>query len=353
LSYDNVKLWFAKTDNEKIITIDEINDSNKNNTYTCPMCGSELIPKAIKSKQITSHFAHVDASRCNSETMIHWWFKHKFIEVGDTFTVVSDKERQYICKEVLTEQTYLVDDKVYRPDITILTECGKTIYFEMAFSNKKKIQDYIDFWLELKNIVVEVDIKKLMSRDTVPAFKALFYEGKCFNMKKNDLYYNTIGKYKVRLNSNLNDSLRERIKKLDWFWNDIFKYKKGEIDINHLVNLIDSIDDEDKHIVFNILNKPTCIDIYKDYTQYKVDEKYKIIKEFIINQFGQDYVDIIGKNIRYVKELKRYKGSLLVLNRWGDYSEWDVEYNDHYYLEKWIEGSVERIKKIKESEVSY
>jgi hypothetical protein len=47
----------------------------------------------------------------------------------------------------------------------------------MAFTNKKKVKDYLDIWLELKNIVVEVDIKQLMLKDSIPTFKALFYNG--------------------------------------------------------------------------------------------------------------------------------------------------------------------------------
>ena len=88
MSYENVKLWFAKGE-QNIVTIDEINDENKNNTYSCPVCGSNLKPKAITSKRVTPHFAHVDATKCNSESMIHWWFKHKFLEQGDIFTVMA------------------------------------------------------------------------------------------------------------------------------------------------------------------------------------------------------------------------------------------------------------------------
>ena len=187
------------------------------------MCGSDLIPKALESVQITPHFAHIDASKCNSETMIHWWFKNKFLVKGDRFTVVSDKEREYICDEVLVEQSYEVGDKTYKPDVTMIAKTGETIYFEMDYSNKKKVRDYLDIWIELGNIVVEVDVKKLMLRDSVPAFKALFYDGKCFNTKKNDTYYNTIGKYKEEKFRDCvaNQEIKERMRKLDWFWDDV------------------------------------------------------------------------------------------------------------------------------------
>jgi len=53
----NVNLWFARDNHGEITTI--IN-SNNENTYTCPICNSEVIPKALESKQITPHFAHID-----------------------------------------------------------------------------------------------------------------------------------------------------------------------------------------------------------------------------------------------------------------------------------------------------
>lgn len=294
LSYDNVKLWFAKNVTDDIVTIDEINKENKNDTYLCPMCGSKLIPKAIKSKQITSHFAHVDVSKCNSETMIHWWFKHKFLEKGDTFTVVSDKERKYVCKDVLTEKHYNVDDKVYKPDVTVVTECGNIIYFEMAFSNKKKVQDYIDIWLELKNIVVEVDIKQLMLRDTIPIFKALFYDGKCFNTKKNDTYYNTIGKYKEeKFQGEVDRELKERIRKLDWFWDDVLRYKKGERDIKYMIDLIDYIDEKEKHIVKEILNKKKCNDVFQVYVEKRFNYVYESVVSLAKKYFNEEYNNYI------------------------------------------------------------
>lgn len=307
MNYDNVTLWFAKNQTGKIVTIDEIVDTNKTDKYSCPMCGSDLIPKAIKSNQVTSHFAHVDASKCSNESMIHWWFKNKFLENGDTFIVNSDKEHQYICEEVLVEQSYTIGDKIYRPDITVTTKCGKTIYFEMEYTNKKKIQDYLDIWIELKNIVVEVDIKDLMNKNQISTFKALFYDGKCFNTKKNDTYYNTIGKYKEeKFQGEIDESLKDRMKKLDWFWNDLANYKTGKIDIENVFLVIDCVDNKDKEIVFNILKKPKCIDIFQKYVDYKHDKFIKHINNYINtyyvelkNTFCIETVKKERKNITY------------------------------------------------------
>lgn len=302
MSYENVKLWFAKNQNEQIITIDEIKEDNRNDTYLCPVCGSNLKPKAVKSKQVTSHFAHIDASKCNSESQIHFWFKHKFIEKGDKFTVAADKVREYVCKDILVEKYYETEYGTYKPDVTITTECGNTIYFEMAFSNKKKVKDYLDLWLELKNIVVEVDIRQLMFKDEHSSFKVLYYEGKCFNIKGNDTYYNTIGKYKEgKLKGNVDEFMKNRIRKLDWLWDDIFRYKKGEINIDDLSSLMDSIDKEDREIMEKIFKKPSCTNVMYDYMENKLNKKYIEISQFISNEYGEEYKKYLHKYLEYVR----------------------------------------------------
>jgi hypothetical protein len=300
LSYENVKLWFAKDSNKQIVTIDEINESNIHNTYLCPVCGSDLLPKATKSKRITPHFAHVDASKCNSESQIHFWFKHKFLEKGDKFTIVSDKEKYYIVKDILVEEPYETENGIYKPDVTILTECGNTIYFEMAFTNKKQVKDYLDIWLELKNIVVEIDIKQLIDKDTIPKFKALFYDGKCFNTKRNDTYYNTIGKYKEeKLKGKVDNDIKERIRKLDWFWDDVLRYKNGKVDIEHMTFLIDNINEEDREIVNILLSKKSCTNIFEEYINNKLNKCYSIIMNKIKVKYDEMYLKYINSYVAY------------------------------------------------------
>lgn len=304
MSYDNIQLPFAKNNDDELITIDDIDNSNKNEIFSCPICDSQVKPRAIKSIDVTPHFYHIDASKCNQESVVHFWFKHKFLEKGDFFIINSDEEKRYVCKEIIPEQTYYVDGVPYRPDSTVTTECGSVIYFEWAFSNKKKVQDYLDIWMGLKNIVVEVDIKELMNKNEVPTFKALYYQGKCFNVKKSDLYYNTIGKYKEeKLQGKVDQELKERIKKLDWFWRDVLKYKKGEVDIEQMVFLIDGFIGEEKEIIDKILKKQSCSSIKNDYINYKrqlmINRAVKIIDEVkkIINE---EYDEGYNKHIEIV-----------------------------------------------------
>lgn len=285
---NDVQLFWANNENNEIVIIYDLNEEDRNNKFTCPVCGSEVKPVAIGGKtkdgkiaQVSSHFSHFDASKCNNETALHWWFKNKILVNGDSFIVKTDKENKYKCKEVIIEQSYNTSFGIYKPDITIITECNKTIYFEMNYTNKKKIEDYLDKWLELGNIVVEVDLKMLMEASfnkSIYEFKALFYEGKCFNTKEDVKFRSFIDKYKSEYDENQQDKkYLNDLEKLHWIWVDIKKYKNNEITINELIELIRQIEtDECKTILINLLKKLKCNSIIDDYVNYLNNEIYEI-----------------------------------------------------------------------------
>lgn len=317
MNYNNIKLWFARNTDNKIVTINDINNENKNNTYSCPLCGSELKPKAIQSKRISPHFAHIDASKCDAESMVHFWFKHKFLEQGDEFTVISDKERRYICRNVLVEESYETSDGIYRPDMTIVTENDETIYFEFNYTNKKKVREYLDMWMELGNTVVEIDVKQLMLEGVIPKFKALFYNGKCFNVKKNDTYYNTIGRYKEEVVDSFsnNEEMKERIRRLDWLWDDILKYKNNEKNIEDIFFILDHFNTEDENLVSSILKKQNCVDIYREYIQHR-SRYYKERLNGIIKQYNM--TDIIKTEIKEINKYKKLRAVILSFSYVGE-----------------------------------
>lgn len=359
MAYDNVNLWFAKDENENIVTISDVDENNRHEKYYCPLCGSDLIPKAIKEDaQVTSHFAHVDRSKCNGESMVHFWFKNKFLVPGDKFIIKADIQKEYVCKEVLVEQTYQTEFGDYRPDITVITECGKNIYFEMEYSNKKKLEDYIDKWLVLRNIVVEVDLKTLMnsSKEGIYQFNALFYNGRCFNTKKKELYYDTIGKYKESVyKEKCSEDIKERLNKLDWFWLDINRYNNGKLDIDYMSQLIDNIQKEEQEIVFNILEKPKCTQLYKEYRnnqkkiyKEKIASKIKEIESEYNNLvkitcvFGVDKHFVIFSKLKGEKDWSRIIGS----SYGGSY---DLN-RDIDYINRQIECELNSIKQEKQQD---
>mgnify|MGYP001018311653 FL=1 len=299
-----VALWFAKNSKGEIKTIDEI--QYHDDKYYCPLCGSEVIPKAIKEdSKVTAHFAHLDRSKCTPESMIHWWYKNKFIQSGDKFIVTTDKMHTYVCKDILIEQIYHTKYGDYKPDVTIFTESGETIYFEYAFTNKKKVKDYLDKWLALGNIVVEVDLKTLLQANygkDIYNFRALFYKGKCFNTNKCDLYYKTIGKYKEQAYANkiVDNKKKKEIEKLDWFWNSVQEYKIGKLTNEELYLCFNEAFEIDCNLVKDILIKSRCTDILDKCIAHKR------------KQNNTDFVNKINKII------KKYNGKIIVeMNTYG------------------------------------
>lgn len=269
----NVNLWFARDNDNEIVSI---LDSNNDKEYYCPICTSKVIPKALESNKVTPHFAHVDVTKCNSESLLHWWFKHKFIENGDKFSIKTDKEFDFICKSFETEVTFQLESGTYRPDLVIQTECGQEIVFEMANTNKKKVQDYIDKWMELDKIVVEVDIKALQNGNEIKVFNALYYKGKCFNFNKRDGgYYNTIGKLKEQMKASGKYDI-ELVKNLDWFWLESLKLNNSTKITEELVYQIDELIHKYGYEFINILKNNKCSNIKNLYLSHKI-EKFEIL----------------------------------------------------------------------------
>lgn len=278
---ENVNLWFAKDMNDNIITIDKINEANKHNTYTCPICGSEVIAKLGDIK--VHHFAHRDKSKCSSETMIHWWVKNKLLEIGDSFSIKLNKEdvRKYICKDIIIEKEYMTEFGKYKPDVTLVTTNDEIIYIEIDCTNKKKCEEYLDRWLCLNNTVVEVSVKDMINSN-VEYLKTLFCEGKCYNLKSFETqYHNTIGTYKQKIFTN--DEVgraKERLGKINWFWEECKKYRMHKTDDGTFFDVIDCLDVKDKEYVIDGLLKSNCTAVRKLYLFNKQKEVVKSINEF-------------------------------------------------------------------------
>lgn len=270
----DVNLWFAR--DEQLNDIVTVVNANKENTYTCPICESKVIPKALESAKVSPHFAHVDVSKCSAESMIHFWYKHKFIDIGDTFTIKTDKEYTYTCADFTVEKEYKLSNGIYRPDLIVITECGEEIIFEMANTNKKNVEDYIDRWIELDKIIVEVDIKTLQGDKKI--FNALYYKGKCFNFNKRETnrysLYLDIKEYQKKA-SNLS-----KIKDLEWFWKEL---NNKTVDDSVLFEIFDEFSQHEKKI-FIKSSHSLVKGFISDFSENKRNEiinKYKNLEGFI------------------------------------------------------------------------
>lgn len=285
---ENRGLWYAYDNKNKIITIDLINDENKNNKYTCPICGSEVIARTGKKK--IHHFAHRDKSKCTNESMIHFWVKNELIKPGDIFHINYDRNAtnnctRYVCKEVYIEKEVKTKHGTYRPDITIVTESNEIVYFEICKSNKKNVDDFINIWLELNNTVVEVDVKDMVERNT--KYKAIYSNGKCLKNfdrhNKKEQYINH-----VLENSNIKEA-KERLSKLNWFWEDCKKYRMNKIDEYDFMTTIDFLEPEDRVYMVDGLLKTSCNNFRKLYLGYK----QKQIEDFIISYLDENKINMI------------------------------------------------------------
>lgn len=276
----NVQLWFARNEKAEIVSIIEAAPKEK---YCCPICGKEVIPKAKQSAKVTPHFAHIDRNECKGESIIHWWFKNKFIDVGDSFIITTDSTHHFICSSILIEKTFALKTGNYRPDLTVTTECGQEIIFEMANSNKKKVKNYIDKWIELNKIIVEIDIKSLINEKNIRKFKALYYNGRCFNINvRDDGYYKTIGKFKENL---LHDNKYniEPIKELDYLWDELVKHRSNQR--NNAAEILSfMIDTREYHkIISQIMKKHKANNILREANAIYVNRISNKINKMIID----------------------------------------------------------------------
>jgi hypothetical protein len=144
----------------------------------------------------------------------------------------------------------------------------------MDYSSRKYEEEYFDKWSELNNDVVEVDIKKLyrLSYTTdIPEFDVIYHNGVCTckyeKQSRSSTYYKTIGNYK-RENKFTPDKIHQ-IEKLDWFWAELQRYKKGITDKEKVVELFSYLDIEERDICIEIVRKTKCIDLQEQFKQMK------------------------------------------------------------------------------------
>lgn len=272
---NKVCLWFAKDNKNELITINNLN-KDYNGKYYCPLCGSEVIPKAIESLEVSPHFAHIDRSKCTSETIIHWWLKNEMFKHNDKIFI--DDNKIYI-DTIDIEKEYNTTNGVYKPDITITSTKGEVIFFEINYTNKKNILKYIPIWKELGNKVVEINVHKYITDN------GEFVCDNIFNSICMDLDY----KNKVKLNS-LCDKLElcnfdvDKLNSVKWFIESCFKYNLNIVDIEYIYNEFKAIynmdDIEINKFICNVLWSSNCNVALRDIINYR----YKnIIKNTNIN----------------------------------------------------------------------
>lgn len=273
MELNNINLWFAKNESGEIITIDKINEDYKGKYY-CPLCGSEIIPKALHSTEVSPHFAHIDRSKCSGESIIHYWVKNQLIKKDDVFEVVTNDLKQHMCKEVLLEQSYDTPYGIYKPDITIVTYKDEKIFIEVNYTNKKKVEDYYLKWEYLGCTVIEFSIKSIYSEkdnkiEISNSFKSIYYKGLKFNIDKESKEYIS---YKNSIKRKINDKDIKKLKEIEWFIDDIYRYNLGiKKDIVGLTNsfILLAKNKDNYRILESLYRSNKCQSIIKEILDYR------------------------------------------------------------------------------------
>lgn len=273
-----------------------IRDAKNDVVYTCPCCGARIKARAMESDKVQPHFYHSEGSECSEENIAHWIYKNWLFGSGCKFVINKDgKKKEYTVENVDIEKTYETKFGLYKPDITVNTTTGDTIYFEIYYSNKKDVDDYYCKWNELGNDVVEVNTRELIYSNinqSTPIFDVIYSNGeylkKYIDKSKRDTYANTIKVYKEAIAKSECENFKKRFEQLDWFWIILQKYRLQKIAKNYILEVFTNMEFEDMNNCYNLTKRLKCIDIQLDLQNINnakfnsIIEKYSKVKEIKI-----------------------------------------------------------------------
>lgn len=289
------QLIVAYDGDDKFANLIHVKKAKKDNNYFCPCCGGIVKPRALDSTKEQSHYYHV-TGKCTKESQLHFFCKNWLFEKGSKFYI---NDNLFEVASIEIEKSYETKFGNYKPDITVHTTSGKTIYFEMFFSNRKTGDDYFCKWNALENDVVEVNIKEYMYKtdeETIPRFTYLYHDGICYSKtyEKRDLYANTIGKIKRELTKQKLLNYKARIEQLDWFWEKIRNNETREC----ALNAISEMDYEDMTTCYDIIKRKQCISYLKNDVLTIINQK--VISD-VREKIGLPYDENVYFDLNHVK----------------------------------------------------
>lgn len=254
------QLIVAYDGNDEFANLIHVKKANKDNNYFCPCCGGIVKPRALDSTKEQSHYYHI-TGKCTKESQLHFFCKNWLFEKGSKFYI---DEKLFEVDSIEIEKPWSTKFGDYKPDVTVYATSGKTIYFEMFFSNRKTGDDYFCKWDDLGNDVVEVNIKEYMFKtdnDVIPSFTYLYHDGACFSKPyvKKDLYANTIAKIKNELTRQKVLNYKARIEQLDWFWQKVRNNNSKE----EIINAISDMEYDDMISCYEIIKRKQCVSYIK------------------------------------------------------------------------------------------
>ena len=248
---------------EEFSDLIHISNAEPGKDYYCPCCNGVIRMRASKSKKIQPHYYHLN-SECDKETQIHWIYKNFLFTENSQFYI---NKELYTVKNIDIEKSWKTSIGLYRPDITVYTTNGKTMYFELYFTNSKD-EDYIYKWQELGNDVVEINIKELLNSTTldIPHFDFLYHEGIFYKKEyhKRNIYASTIGEYKEdlkRKSMSRNDYLNYKMhwEKLDYFYCQLRSLINKKISEVELLDIFSKLDLIDMYPCYENIKRTNCV----------------------------------------------------------------------------------------------
>lgn len=255
------QLIVAYDGNDEFANLIHVKKANRDKEYYCPCCGGTVKPRALDSNKEQSHYYH-KTGKCTKESQLHFFCKNWLFESGSKFYI--DNELFEVAS-IDIEKSYSTPFGEYRPDISVYTLSGKTIFFEMFFTNRKTGDDYFCKWNYLENDVVEVNIKEYMFKtegNIIPTFTYLYHDRICYSKtyEKRDLYANTIAKIKRELTRQKVLNYKARIEQLDWFWQKIRSNESREV----ILETVSTMDYDDMISCYEIIKRKQCVSYLKD-----------------------------------------------------------------------------------------
>lgn len=287
------QLIVAYDGDDEFANLIHVKKADKEKNYLCPCCGGIVKPRALNSEKEQSHYYH-KTGKCTKESQLHFFCKNWLFEKGSKFYI--DNEL-FEVESIDIEKVHSTSFGDYKPDITVYTTNGKTIFFEMFFTNRKTGDDYFCKWSELENDVVEVDIKEYMFKTdvtSIPTFSYLYHEGVCYSKPyiKRDLYANTIAKIKHELTRQKVLNYKARIEQLDWFWQEIRNNSRETI-----LEIISKMEYEDMISCYEIIKRKQCVSYLKNDILELINQK--VISD-VRNTLGLPYDENIYFDLEHI-----------------------------------------------------
>ena len=289
------QLIVAYDSNDEFANLIHVKRAKQDEEYYCPCCGGIVKPRALDSTKEQSHYYHI-TGKCTKESQLHFFCKNWLFEKGSKFYIDDDI---FEVDSINIETAWDTPFGKYIPDITVYTSSGKTIYFEIFFSNRKTGDDYFCKWDALGNSVVEVNVKEYMCKtdaSIIPKFTYLYHDGICYSKTyvKRDLYATTIAKIKNELTRQKVLDYKARIEKLDWFWQKIIENSSKK----DILKCIDDMPYEDMVSCFEIIKRKQCVSHLKEDVLDAINKK---VMGNIRNYIGLPFDENVYFDVRHCK----------------------------------------------------